>query len=73
MSQGPDEYRLDGGFWRAVIVMGVISALGERSSAVTVTPATALGIFNYSMMAVVNDLFEAGNALADLVCGSRGC
>jgi cytochrome c oxidase subunit 2 len=28
LSQGPDEYRLDGGFWRAVIVMGVISALG---------------------------------------------
>ena len=28
LSQDHDEYRLDAGFWRAVIVMGVISALG---------------------------------------------
>lgn len=28
MSQEPGEYRIDSGFWKAVIVMGVISALG---------------------------------------------
>jgi cytochrome c oxidase subunit 2 len=28
LSQDREEYRLDGGFWRAAIVMGIISALG---------------------------------------------
>ena len=56
------------------IVEDVTQAYGEIQTAISsiddtliLNPAAAIGIFNYSMMAVVNDLYEAGDALADHV------